>query len=525
MNTEAGEVPEERKNLKKASLILFLVGILNAAAGYLREIVVAANYGASTSTDAFFSSYAFVITLSDLLISAALTTSIVPTLGNFRNRPEDRQSLITTLLLLIVAVTVIMALVISFAFPVILHLLMPGLGPEEIERALYHGRWLAWLLPFYGLYWLFTFSLNSQHRFSAPAVGWLTINLTFSLVVFAGADELGDRAMLLGAMCGPILVVIVMAFLVYRENLLSLRNINLASPTLPYAWTLARPMLLTLGIGNSLGLLMLSHLVVRSFGSFTGEGSISAMTYAFRIYEVPLTLVAHIAGIIVLPVMVGLYVNRDWDRIAYLSRELIFWGAFLLVPAFLLFMIEATPIVSLLLERKNFTAQDTLATASALQGFAPVILFEAVIVVYYRIFYALQKPRIPSFTSALALLCLLLIAATTTFSNDLRIIASALSGGFCIGSVYLLYQFQKTTRRQVIPETATLAWLLGFSLVLGIAWWLLARYGGAHIIAVILRTLLLTLVFWSAVLWRFPSQRFRLQRFFIPQKASVDQDG
>ena len=495
--------------MKRASAALLAIGILNSLAGYLREIVVAAHFGAGSATDAFFSSYAFVLTFNDLLVAASLSAALIPTLERYRRQAQAGKTLVSSMAAMVLVVTVPCAAMLDLALPWIIPRLVPGLGDAEVTAAIDHGRWLVWLIPVYGLFFLSTLTLNAERRFVAPALGWLGINLVFMLVVLVLAEPLGPQALLLGAMSGPIVVTAALLALVGRLGLLGLGAIRLGGEPLRYAGRLARPILFTLGIGSSLGLLMVSHLTIRAWGSHIGPGGVSALTYAFRIYEVPLTLVAHVAGTLVLPVVVRWHEDGEWERIAELSRSLLFWGAALLVPTTMFFHFEAQTIVQLLLERRNFSADDAALTAQALQGFAWAIPFEAVFVVFYRIFYALHRPTVPVVTSFITLVTLALTLQVITPDMGMVWIAASLAVAFLAATVLSLSAMHRLAGGRILPHPRPALALLALSLLMGPTWAQASHASGLG--PALLRGVGLTSLFWAMLLFLLPCERSRLR--------------
>lgn len=62
------------------SAVLFVITVLIAATGYLRELVLARTFGAGTEMDAFYFSWGLIQATHDLVFGATLTATIVPLL-------------------------------------------------------------------------------------------------------------------------------------------------------------------------------------------------------------------------------------------------------------------------------------------------------------------------------------------------------------------------------------------------------------------------------------------------------------
>ena len=70
--------------------------------------------------------------------------------------------------------------------------------------------------------------------------------------------------------------------------------------------------------------------------------------------------------------------------------------AFLLVPAGLLSIVLAEPIVRLVYERGEFTAEDTVIVAQCLQAFSLGLVFNGWMLILNRSFYAVQTNWTPT---------------------------------------------------------------------------------------------------------------------------------
>ena len=70
--------------------------------------------------------------------------------------------------------------------------------------------------------------------------------------------------------------------------------------------------------------------------------------------------------------------------------------AFLLVPASLVSIVLAVPIVRLVYERGEFTAEDTTIVAQCLQAFSLGLVFNGWMLILNRSFYALQTNWVPT---------------------------------------------------------------------------------------------------------------------------------
>ena len=118
------------------------------------------------------------------------------------------------------------------------------------------------------------------------------------------------------------------------------------------------------------GIYQVNMLVDMIIATLLPTGSISFLFYADRINQLPLGVVGVAVGTALLPMMSRqLRGGDEKGAMNSLNRALEF-SLLLSLPAGVAYMVIADPIVSILFERREFSASDTQATAAALFVYA-----------------------------------------------------------------------------------------------------------------------------------------------------------
>jgi putative peptidoglycan lipid II flippase len=142
------------------------------------------------------------------------------------------------------------------------------------------------------------------------------------------------------------------------------------------------------------GVVQINLLVGRQVASFT-EGAVAWLSYADRLYQLPLGVVAIAIGTVLLPALSRHL--RDKDEIsarATFSRGMEF-ALFLTLPAAFALVIIADPLVSVLYGRGAWSADDTYGTAVALAAYGiglPAFVLHKVL---QPLYYAREDSRSP----------------------------------------------------------------------------------------------------------------------------------
>ena len=125
----------------------------------------------------------------------------------------------------------------------------------------------------------------------------------------------------------------------------------------------------------------------------------SAIDAAFRIYMLPQGMFAVAVATVLFPLLSRLAARHDTEGF----RSTVSLGlrqiGFLLLPASAIAVVLAEPIVRLLYQRGEFTAEQTPVVAGALAAFALGLTFNGTMLMLNRSFFSLQSPWVPTWVA------------------------------------------------------------------------------------------------------------------------------
>jgi putative peptidoglycan lipid II flippase len=132
------------------------------------------------------------------------------------------------------------------------------------------------------------------------------------------------------------------------------------------------------------------------FGTLVSDEAPRAIDQAFRIYMLPQGLFSVAVATVLFPTLSRMAARREVGRM----RRAIGIGMrqinLLLIPAAVFIIVLTTPIVRLVFERGNFTAHSTHIVSIALFWFAFSLPFGGLNLLMTRVFFAVQRPWIPT---------------------------------------------------------------------------------------------------------------------------------
>lgn len=365
----------------------FVGGVLfTRGLGFVREVMFVWVFGTSIWADAFNTAFRLAQLFRDFLTDAVIQTALVPVLARRYRRTGGLRRMIRWLFGLGGMVSLLVALLVAFGAWFWVVLLAPGYRENPM--------WMAFTARLLRLSALFVFLLGLsavplslllvRRKFFAPGVAQGLVNLAMMgvLLLLLFSPRLPEEglellvwAMVLGG--GIQLGWILYLYAREREDL----ERDDPDPIKPDLRQMARLFLPVLG---TVGLTRLNTVLIMAIATFIGPGVLSMITYASRLYSLPLTLIGQAIGVITLPEMASLdkakiprYIRETFERIL-----VIVW------PVTLGTMVFAKDIVTWVYRRGAFTDQDAIFTTLALLGYLPALTFFTFSRVLLNFYYA-----------------------------------------------------------------------------------------------------------------------------------------
>jgi putative peptidoglycan lipid II flippase len=172
----------------KATGIVVLLNLLSRVLGFVRDAVIAREFGASGATDAYLVAYTLPYALQAVL-GMAFVSVIVPVITTYLVKGEKRTAwqvvsiVFNWVILILIALTAIGIL----AAPMLIKLLAPGFSLETHELTVVLTRIIFPSIIFMGAGMLLTGVLNASGIFGVPAFApaFANIIVIISVLLYA----------------------------------------------------------------------------------------------------------------------------------------------------------------------------------------------------------------------------------------------------------------------------------------------------------------------------------------------------
>ena len=370
---------------------------VSRALGLVREMVSAYYFGVSGLINAFTVAIQIPNLVRALVADAALSGAFVPVFSELLERGEKQRAwrVASTLFWL----TLLVLGGVTAVFILLAPLLMRPFGDPggDYELAVGLSRVLFPIVVLLGLSGIVVGILNTYHHFALPALAPVAWNVVIVFGLLLGVPRIDDESAQLYLYAG----VVVLGTLV--QLLLPipwLRRLD-GSLTLVLDWrdpAVRRVLTLMLPVTLTIGLINVNFLVDTLFASrlLDPELAPAAIDKAFRLYMLPQGVFAVAVTTVLFPTLARLAARGDEAGLRRALDGGLRQIAFLLVPASLLSIVLAEPIVRLVYQRGEFTAEDTTIVAQCLQAFSVGLVFNGWAAMLNRSFYAVQTNWVPT---------------------------------------------------------------------------------------------------------------------------------
>ncbi|MEI4488499.1 murein biosynthesis integral membrane protein MurJ [Frigidibacter sp. MR17.14] len=330
--------------------------------GFVRDVMIAAYVGAGPVAEAYFVATSLPNMFRRFFGEGAFNTAFVPMFAKKLEGGEDARAFAETAMAGLALVVTAVTAVAMIAMPWLVLAMASGFaGDERLALATLYGRICFPYILLISLTALLSGLLNAGGRFIAAAAAPVMMNLVL-IVAMLAADRFGWDMGLAMSWSTPVagVVQLVLCWVAAARMGFPLRLVRpRLTPDIRRLLAIAGPAVLAGGV------VQVNLLVGRQVGSFF-DGAIAWLTYADRLYQLPLGVVAIAIGVVLLPDLSRRLKAGDvaGSRHAY-SRGTEF-ALFLTVPAGVALMVIADPLISVLFRRGDFDAADVGPTALAL---------------------------------------------------------------------------------------------------------------------------------------------------------------
>ncbi len=399
-----------------AALVMGISIMLSRFMGLLRDKVISWQYGASGEADLYFAAFVVPDFINYLLAGGYVSITLMPLLSRCFDEDEDKAWRFFSAVFwwALMAVSLLTVLAWIGATP-LAKWVAPGFTEAQSERLALFLRIILPAQVFFVSGACFSAILFLRKQFMVPALTPLIYNGCIILCGLA-VPYMGIADGMVGFCIGVSLGAGIGAFALpyyaatrkhkgddaYENRaegpsllgsglrLYPLRKEYLRHPLLRSFLLMALPLML----GQSV--VMLNEQFMRIFGSMAGEGTVSLLSYARRMSQVPVGMIGQAVAVASYPFLASLAAKKDTTTFNETLRSAMNSSTSMLLPISAWMIAAAVPCMGFIFEGGDFGPEQTMASAPLLQIMMLMVPMWGVQMVLGRAFYALGDTFTPA---------------------------------------------------------------------------------------------------------------------------------
>lgn len=270
----------QSRPLIKDTIFTSIWGTIGNAAGFFIPVFIAAYFGISQHTDAFFLAFSLIFFIANIF-SQVLETLIVPYIAENKRKSGDIGNFIGRIL----ATWTITFSVMLILFLLAIRTFLPFITPLTIQDMNLVYSLSIEIAPFAILMVVSSVlagSINAYKLFAIPALSPAIRAIVVLIFIFSFSDKMGVSAIASGYVVGEIFRLVLLFFFIQRAKLFHIKLSLGIEPELINFLKTSSYLVIGMLLSSTI------PLINRVMASWTGEGNVSLLEYAERLYMIPI---------------------------------------------------------------------------------------------------------------------------------------------------------------------------------------------------------------------------------------------
>jgi len=430
----------EKNRLTGAAAIVMSSMVVSRLTGFLRSTLIP-NLMSKMESDALFAAFKTTDLMYNLLVGGSIAAALIPVLSGYivKNMEEEGWkavgSFINTIFLIMVAIS---GLGILFA-PQVVSLTAPGYGMETTELTIRLTRILFPSVAFIMLAGLTNGVLNSYQRFAAAAYGPSIYNLG-SVVSILAFHKSGVEKVAFGIMISSVVYFLFQLSFAFRNLEYYRFKIHFRHPGYKKIIKLAIPSLAASSI------VQVNTIISQSYTSNFKGGSVTALTNANDIWQLPYGIFAMGMGTALLPTLSEKVAVGDAESFKKIFIKGIKSVLLLTIPSGIGFIVLRGPVISAIFKWSgNFGPDRILMTGNILMFYSLALFSQSVLAIVNRAFYAYNDTKTPLYSGIASIITNAFFCYVFFYYTNLEAAGMALAYSIAgtVNALILLYILNK----------------------------------------------------------------------------------
>jgi len=394
----ARPIAPEGGRLARSASVIAVGTIASRTLGLVRDVLIAALFGATSNKSAFVIAYSLPFFVQRLFLGGTLSIVFIPAITQVLMRGDEAETrrVVASTFNLVVLIGLAMVAFGVLAAPVLVRIAAPGYlttNPEVLTTAVGLTRVMFVSMVFLALSGFATGFLNAHRQFTIAAPAPVVFNVVIIAGVLGLSHRIGIAGVAVSFLLGWAAQFLVQLPAARRAGLRWSPRIDLTHPAIREMGRLAVPAMLGLAV------IEINSNVGRFFASFLpprpGVDYVAVLDYAFQLVQAPVAIFALSLATALFPTMARHAEARSPDALRETTSLGLRGVLFTMMPVMAAMLAMSPLIVRVVFQRGAFAPEATTAVAWGVVGYAVGTVPYAAYFTVTRTYYALHDMATP----------------------------------------------------------------------------------------------------------------------------------
>ncbi|HRY27813.1 MAG TPA: murein biosynthesis integral membrane protein MurJ [Candidatus Moranbacteria bacterium] len=429
------------QSIAAAAFIISLAGIASRVLGLLRDRILAGQFGAGDTLDAYYAAFRIPDLIYNLVIIGALSAAFIPVFTQLitEKREEDGWKLSSGILSLQICITGILLVILAIFTPQLMHLVTPGFSGEKMDLTITLTR-IMFLSPFLlGISGIFGGILVSFKKFLIYSLAPIFYNIGIIIGAVYFVKFWGPIGLAWGVVLGAVMHMLVQ----YPSVKFSGFHFRPAFFDALKDATVRRVLKLMIPRTLTIAVTQINFMIITIFASTLAAGSLAVFNFANNIQSAPLGLFGISFAIAVFPSLSAYAAQKNKEEFISAFSRTFRQILFFIIPVSVFIFVLRAQTVRLALGSGKFDWNDTILTFQILGLLTMSLLAQALLPLLTRAFYALQNTKTPLYVALISEAVNLLTVALMIGKYGIFGLAIAFSLSSFVNAILLFFFLRK----------------------------------------------------------------------------------
>lgn len=429
------------QSVAAAAFIISFAGVASRVLGLLRDRILAGQFGAGDTLDAYYAAFRVPDLIYNLMIVGALSAAFIPVFTELisEKKEKDAWQLSSGILSLQILIAGVVSIILAIFAPTLMKMVTPGYSGDKMALTVTLTR-IMFLSPFLlGISGIIGGALVSFKKFLIYSLAPVFYNLGIIIGTVYFVKPLGPSGLAWGVVLGALLHLLVQYPAVkfsgfsFRPMFFSAwRNKNVRK-----VLKLMVPRTLTIAVSQ------INFTIITIFASTLATGSLAVFNFANNIQSGPLGLFGVSFAIAVFPTLSALAAQKKQDEFVQALSRTLRQILFFVIPLSIFLFVLRAQTVRVVLGSGKFNWDNTILTFQVLGLLAGSLFAQSLLPLLTRAFYALQNTKTPLLIALVSEATNLLLVLTLIKSHGVYGLAIAFSVSSIINMALLMFFLRK----------------------------------------------------------------------------------